>query len=152
MAKEEVKVSEITAENIDTVLKQDATVTKEIAEEAAKRISEKRKEELTARLMDCVNMSSYIRKRTCINMRHANEVAKISTNYTKQITELDNKLNSGGISIDDFHKEIAEKKRTADKLIGESDTKKKEQIDALTEQYPKATWEWNWRNLTLERR
>ena len=41
MAKEEVKVSEITAENIDTVLKQDATVTKEIAEEAAKRISEK---------------------------------------------------------------------------------------------------------------
>ena len=67
MAKEEVKVSEITAENIDTVLKQDATVTKEIAEEAAKRISEKRKEELTARLMDCVNMSSYIRKRTCIN-------------------------------------------------------------------------------------
>ena len=33
MAKEEVKVSEITAENIDTVLKQDATVTKEIAEE-----------------------------------------------------------------------------------------------------------------------
>ena len=152
MAKEEVKVSEITAENIDTVLKQDATVTKEIAEEAAKRISEKRKEELTARLMDCVNMSSYIRKRTCINMRHANGVAKISTNYTKQITELDNKLNSGDISIDDFHKEIAEKKRTADKLIGESDTKKNEQINALTEQYPKANWEWNWRNLTLERR
>ena len=76
MAKEEVKVSEITAENIDTVLKQDATVTKEIAEEAAKRISEKRKEELTARLMDCVNMSSYIRKRTCINMRHAKKLRR----------------------------------------------------------------------------
>lgn len=151
MAKEEKKVSEITAENIEAVLKQDATVTKEIADEAAKKIAEKRKEELTNRLIDCVNKSAYIRKRTCINMRHANEIAKISVNYTKQITELDNKLNSGEISIDDFNKEIAEKKKTADKLIGESDTKKKEQIDALIEQYPNASWEWNWRNLTLER-
>lgn len=150
MAKEEVKVSEITAENIETVLNQDATVTKEIAEEAARKIAEKRKEELTNRLIDCTNRSAYIRKRMAISMRHSNEVAKIKVNYTKQLTDLDDRLTKGELSVDDFNKEIVEKKNTAIKLIREADTKKDENNKRLVEQYPDARWEWDWRSLVIE--
>ena len=72
MAKEEVKVADITkvsAENIEEVINNGSTVTEDVAKAAAEKIAKQRKEELTERHIDVTLKSEYTRLATYLSMK-----------------------------------------------------------------------------------
>ena len=70
MAKEEVKVADVlSTENIEDVIKNGAVVTAEIAEAAAKKVAEAKKEQLTKELISIVNKADYTHKRMVLSMK-----------------------------------------------------------------------------------
>lgn len=64
-----VDLLNINEENIEEVINSGAEVTKEIAEASAKKIAEKRKEEMTERLVNATLKSEYTRKSSYLSMK-----------------------------------------------------------------------------------
>lgn len=150
MAKEEKKETvEITVGNIEEVIKSGATVTEEMAKEAAEKIAKQRKEELTERLISGMQKSDYTRKRIYLAMKKTDKEKDIRTNYLKKFSEIDDDLKNGKISIDEWEKKVQEEKNTATKLLRELDNSIDEQRKALDNQYRDARWSWNYDNFVI---
>lgn len=150
MAKEEKKETvEITVGNIEEVIKSGATVTEEMAKEAAEKIAKQRKEELTERLISGMQKSDYTRKRIYLAMKKTDREKDIRTNYLKKFSEIDDNLKNGKISIDEWEKKVQEEKNTAIKLLRELDNDIDEQRKALDNQYRDTRWSWNYGNLVI---
>ena len=97
-----VDVLNINEENIEEVINNGAEVTKEIAEASAKKIAEKRKEEMTDRLVTATLKSEYTRKSSYLSMKKTKKEMEIKKNYLKKFSEKDEKLRYGGISLEDY--------------------------------------------------
>lgn len=150
MAKEGKKETvEITVGNIEEVIKSGATVTEEMAKEAAEKIAKQRKEELTERLISGMQKSDYTRKRIYLAMKKTDKEKDIRTNYLKKFSEIDDDLKNGKISIDEWEKKVQEEKNTATKLLRELDNDIDEQRKALDNQYRDARWSWNYGNFII---
>lgn len=147
MAKEEVKVADIlSTENIEDVIKNGAVVTAEIAEAAAKKVAEAKKEQLTKELISIVNKADYTHKRMVLSMKKTKKEANIKVEYLKKYTALVEDLKSGNatLSTTEFQKQATEAKNIAVKALRENDKWYEETCDALDNQYPEARYNWRY--------
>lgn len=136
------KEKELSMENVEEVIKSGAVVTEEIAKEAAQKIADKRKEELTERLIGCMKRSDYSRKKIFLSMKKTDKLSKIKLNYLKKFSALDEDLKAGKVSVDEYDNKCKELKKEAIKLISENDHWFDEQSNALDHQYPES---YGWR-------
>lgn len=135
---------EMTVDNIDQIIKDGATITKEIAENSAKKLAEKQKEKLTERHMHTVQESKYKRALALLRLRKAREVEKTTKEYLVSLSKADENLKSGAITIDAWNEElirIADVKRKANREIDNNHSKN---VDALNNQFEGySTWRWS---------
>lgn len=144
MSKEkETKVADVSVENIDEVINNGSTITKEIADAAAEELAKRRKEQKTRELTDIIQQADYTQKRMFLNAKKAKKIGDIKMNYLKKYTELHNRLKSGDatLSIPDFRKQVEEEKKTADKLIRDVEKWFDDHCSTLSDQYP-GCWSW----------
>lgn len=152
MAKEEKKsidIVNVSMENIEEVINNGATVTQETAEAAAKKIAEKRKEEMTERLITATLKSEYTRKASYLSMKKTDKELSIKKNYLVKFSEKDDKLRNGGITIEDYGKECAELHKEANNLIREVGKWYEAQLEKLYNQYPEARYSWRYDSFML---
>lgn len=151
MTKDEKKVEvlSINEENIEEVINNSAEVTKETAEAAAKKIAEKRKEEMTERLVTATLKSEYTRKSSYLSMKKTKKEMEIKKNYLKKFSEKDDKLRNGGISIEDYEKECRQIYKDANDLIREVGKWYDDQLNKLMNQYPEARYSWRYGSFEL---
>lgn len=142
------KEKQLSMDNIEEVIKSGATVTEEIAKEAAQKIADKRKEELTERLVDCIKRSEYVRKRIFLSMKYTDKLSKIKLNYLKKFSALDEDLKAGKLSVDEYDKKCKEERKEERKLIRENDEWFNEQLDSLNNQYPDS-FSWRYSDLVI---
>ena len=154
MAKEEEKkavdIKDISAENIEAVINSGSTLNEETAKAAAEKIAKQRKEELTERLIDVTLRSEYTRKSSYLSMKKTDKERNIKVNYLKKFSEKDDKLRTGGISIEDYEKECAELYKETNNLIREVGRWYDDQHEKLYNQYPKARYDWRWEHKILD--
>jgi polyribonucleotide nucleotidyltransferase len=147
--KKVVDLLNINEENIEEVINSGAEVTKEIAEASAKKIAEKRKEEMTERLVNATLKSEYTRKSSYLSMKKTKKEMEIKKNYLKKFSEKDDKLRNGGISLEDYEKECKQIYKDANNLIREVGEWYDSQLDKLLNQYPEARYSWRYDSFKL---
>lgn len=144
-----VDVLNINEENIEEVINNGAEVTKEIAEASAKKIAERRKEEMTERLVTATLKSEYTRKYSYLSMKKTKKTMEIQRNYLKKFSEKDEKLRNGGITLEDYEKDCKQIHKDANDLIREVGKWYDEQLNKLYNQYPEARYSWRYETFVL---
>lgn len=152
MATKEQAKTDLSVENIEDVIKNGAVVTSEIAEAAAKKVAEARKEQLTQELITIVNKADYTQKRMVLSMKKTKKESNIKIEYLKKYTDLVSKLKSGDASMStaEFQKQAKEARDVASKALRENDKWYDETCNALDEQYPEARYNWRYDDMIVK--
>lgn len=146
MAKDEKKVEVTTEENVVEILKQRETPTEEIAKAAAEKIAADRKEKVTEELIVSIKKSSFTREKMLLSVRKTNADLKVKKEYLKKLSELDENLKGGKVSVSEYKDQLQELYKTSQKSINENEHEYSKQINVLNGQYPEANWDYRFDN------
>ena len=137
-----ILMEDVNGENIQDVIASSSKVTEEIAEEAAKKIAERRKEKLTKDLVAVVQKSEYTVSSAVLQVRRSNRTNQRIKQYLKDLTALKEDVVNGKKPVSAWEEEARNLKKQYDKDLietGKDSDKSQRELDNL---FPDS---WNWR-------
>ena len=137
-----ILLEEVNGENIQDVIANSSKVTEEIAEEAAKKIAERRKEKLTKDLVAVVQKSEYTVSSAVLQVRRSNRTNQRIKQYLKDLAALKEDVVTGKKPVSAWEEEARNLKKQYDKDLietGKDIDKSQRELDNL---FPDS---WNWR-------
>jgi hypothetical protein len=137
-----ILMEDVNGENIQDVIANSSKVTEEIAEEAAKKIAERRKEKLTKDLVAVVQKSEYTVSSAVLQVRRSNRTNQRIKQYLKDLAALKEDVVNGKKPVSAWEEEARNLKKQYDKDLietGKDIDKSQRELDNL---FPDS---WNWR-------
>lgn len=137
-----ILMEDVNGENIQDVIANSSKVTEEIAEEAAKKIAERRKEKLTKDLVAVVQKSEYTVSSAVLQVRRSNRTNQRIKQYLKDLAVLKEDVVNGKKPVSAWEEEARNLKKQYDKDLietGKDIDKSQRELDNL---FPDS---WNWR-------
>lgn len=137
-----ILMEDVDGENIQDVIANSSKVTEEIAEEAAKKIAERRKEKLTKDLVAVVQKSEYTVSSAVLQVRRSNRTNQRIKQYLKDLAALKEDVVNGKKPVSAWEEEARNLKKQYDKDLietGKDIDKSQRELDNL---FPDS---WNWR-------
>ena len=137
-----ILTEDVNGENIQDVIANSSKVTEEIAEEAAKKIAERRKEKLTKDLVAVVQKSEYTLSSAVLQVRRSNRTNQRIKQYLKDLAALKEDVVNGKKPVSAWEEEARNLKKQYDKDLietGKDIDKSQRELDDL---FPDS---WNWR-------
>ncbi len=137
-----ILMEDVNGENIQDVIANSSKVTEEIAEEAAKKIAERRKEKLTRDLVAVVQKSEYTVSSAVLQVRRSNRTNQRIKQYLKDLAALKEDVVNGKKPVSAWEEEARNLKKQYDKDLietGKDIDKSQRELDNL---FPDS---WNWR-------
>lgn len=137
-----ILMEDVNGENIQDVIANSSKVTEEIAEEAAKKIAERRKEKLTRDLVNVVQKSEYTVSSAVLQVRRSNRTNQRIKQYLKDLATLKEDVVNGKKPVSAWDEEARNLKKQYDKdliEVGKDIDKSQRELDDL---FPDS---WNWR-------
>lgn len=137
-----ILMEDVNGENIQDVIANSSKVTEEIAEEAAKKIAERRKEKLTKDLVTVVQKSEYTVSSAVLQVRRSNRTNQRIKQYLKDLAALKEDVVNGKKPVSAWAEEACNLKKQYDKDLietGKDIDKSQRELDNL---FPDS---WNWR-------
>lgn len=137
-----ILMEDVNGENIQDVIANSSKVTEEIAEEAAKKIAERRKEKLTKDLVAVVQKSEYTVSSAVLQVRRSNRTNQRIKQYLKDLAALKEDVVNGKKPVSAWEEEACNLKKQYDKDLietGKDIDKSQRELDNL---FPDS---WNWR-------
>lgn len=137
-----ILMEDVNGENIQDVIANSSKVTEEIAEEAAKKIAERRKEKLTKDLVAAVQKSEYTVSSAVLQVRRSNRTNQRIKQYLKDLAALKEDVVNGKKPVSAWEEEARNLKKQYDKDLietGKDIDKSQRELDGL---FPDS---WNWR-------
>lgn len=137
-----ILMEDVNGENIQDVITNSSKVTEEIAEEAAKKIAERRKEKLTKDLVAVVQKSEYTVSSAVLQVRRSNRTNQRIKQYLKDLAALKEDVVNGKKPVSAWEEEAYNLKKQYDKDLietGKDIDKSQRELDNL---FPDS---WNWR-------
>jgi hypothetical protein len=137
-----ILMEDVNGENIQDVIANSSKVTEEIAEEAAKKIAERRKEKLTRDLVAVVQKSEYTVSSAVLQVRRSNRTNQRIKQYLKDLAALKEDVVNGKKPVSAWEEEARNLKKQYDKDLietGKDIDKSQRELDDL---FPDS---WNWR-------
>lgn len=137
-----ILMEDVNGENIQDVIANSSKVTEEIAEEAAKKIAERRKEKLTRALVNVVQKSEYTVSSAVLQVRRSNRTNQRIKQYLKDLATLKEDVVNGKKPVSAWDEEARNLKKQYDKDLieaGKDIDKSQRELDDL---FPDS---WNWR-------
>ena len=137
-----ILTEDVNGENIQDVIANSSKVTEEIAEEAAKKIAERRKEKLTRDLVNVVQKSEYTVSSAVLQVRRSNRTNQRIKQYLKDLAALKEDVVNGKKPVSAWEEEARNLKKQYDKDLietGKDIDKSQRELDNL---FPDS---WNWR-------
>lgn len=137
-----ILMEDVNGENIQDVIANSSKVTEEIAEEAAKKIAERRKEKLTRDLVNVVQKSEYTVSSAVLQVRRSNRTNQRIKQYLKDLATLKEDVVNGKKPVSAWDEEARNLKKQYDKdliEVGKDIDKSQRELDGL---FPDS---WNWR-------
>ena len=137
-----ILTEDVNGENIQDVIANSSKVTEEIAEEAAKKIAERRKEKLTRDLVNVVQKSEYTVSSAVLQVRRSNRTNQRIKQYLKDLAALKEDVVNGKKPVSAWEEEARNLKKQYDKDLietGKDIDKSQRELDDL---FPDS---WNWR-------
>ena len=137
-----ILMEDVNGENIQDVIANSSKVTEEIAEEAAKKIAERRKEKLTKDLVAVVQKSEYTVSSAVLQVRRSNRTNQRIKQYLKDLAALKEDVVNGKKPVSAWGEEARNLKKQYDKDLietGKDIDKSQRELDDL---FPDS---WNWR-------
>ena len=112
------------------------TVTKEVAEAAAQKIADDRKEKLTEEMVRSITNSEYSRKRQLLNLQKARETEKVVKDKLVKLSSLDDDLKEGKHTPESYNKAVEAINKEERDATSKINTEYSELFDQLQSQYP----------------
>ena len=137
-----ILTEDVNGENIQDVIANSSKVTEEIAEEAAKRIAERRKEKLTRDLVNVVQKSEYTVSSAVLQVRRSNRTNQRIKQYLKDLAALKEDVVNGKKPVSAWEEEARNLKKQYDKDLIEIGKDIDKSLSELNELFPDS---WNWR-------
>ena len=116
-------------------------VTKEVAEAAAQKIADDRKEKLTEEMVISITKSEYSRKRQLLNLQKARETEKVVKDKLVKLSSLDDDLKEGKLTPESYNKAVEAINKEERDATSKISTEYSELFDQLQSQYP-STYRW----------
>lgn len=137
-----ILMEDVNGENIQDVIANSSKVTEEIAEEAAKKIAERRKEKLTRDLVNVVQKSEYTVSSAVLQVRRSNRTNQRIKQYLKDLVALKEDVVNGNKPVSAWEEEARNLKKQYDKDLIEIGKDIDKSLSELNELFPDS---WNWR-------
>ena len=137
-----ILMEDVNGENIQDVIANSSKVTEEIAEEAAKKIAERRKEKLTRDLVNVVQKSEYTVSSAVLQVRRSNRTNQRIKQYLKDLATLKEDVVNGKKPVSAWEEEARNLKKQYDKDLIEIGKDIDKSLSELNELFPDS---WNWR-------
>lgn len=137
-----ILTEDVNGENIQDVIANSSKVTEEIAEEAAKKIAERRKEKLTRDLVNVVQKSEYTVSSAVLQVRRSNRTNQRIKQYLKDLAALKEDVVNGKKPVSAWEEEARNLKKQYDKDLIEIGKDIDKSLSELNELFPDS---WNWR-------
>lgn len=137
-----ILMEDVNGENIQDVIANSSKVTEEIAEEAAKKIAERRKEKLTKDLVAVVQKSEYTVSSAVLQVRRSNRTNQRIKQYLKDLAALKEDVVNGKKPVSAWEEEARNLKKQYDKDLIETGKDIDESQRELDNLFPDS---WNWR-------
>lgn len=137
-----ILMEDVNGENIQDVIANSSKVTEEIAEEAAKKIAERRKEKLTRDLVNVVQKSEYTVSSAVLQVRRSNRTNQRIKQYLKDLAALKEDVVNGKKPVSAWEEEARNLKKQYDKDLIEIGKDIDKSLSELNELFPDS---WNWR-------
>lgn len=141
-----ILTEDVNGENIQDVIANSSKVTEEIAEEAAKKIAERRKEKLTKDLVAVVQKSEYTVSSAVLQVRRSNRTNQRIKQYLKDLAALKEEIVSGKKPVSAWKEEVYNLKKQYDKDLIEIGKDIDKSLNELNELFPD-TWQWRYDDL-----
>lgn len=141
-----ILMEDVNGENIQDVIANSSKVTEEIAEEAAKKIADRRKEKLTRDLVNVVQKSEYTVSSAVLQVRRSNRTNQRIKQYLKDLAALKEDVVNGKKPVSAWEEEARNLKKQYDKdliEIGKDVDKSQKELDDL---FPDS-WSWRYNEL-----
>lgn len=141
-----ILMEDVNGENIQDVITNSSKVTEEIAEEAAKKIAERRKEKLTKDLVNVVQKSEYTVSSAILQVRRSNRTNQRIKQYLKDLATLKEDVVNGKKPVSAWDEEARNLKKQYDKdliEVGKDIDKSQRELDVL---FPDS-WSWRYNEL-----
>lgn len=141
-----ILTEDVNGENIQDVIANSSKVTEEIAEEAAKKIAERRKEKLTKDLVAVVQKSEYTVSSAVLQVRRSNRTNQRIKQYLKDLAALKEDVVNGKKPVSAWEEEARNLKKQYDKDLietGKDIDKSQRELDDL---FPDS-WSWRYNEL-----
>lgn len=141
-----ILMEDVNGENIQDVIANSSKVTEEIAEEAAKKIAEQRKEKLTKDLVAVVQKSEYTVSSAVLQVRRSNRTNQRIKQYLKDLAALKEDVVNGKKPVSAWEEEARNLKKQYDKDLietGKDIDKSQKELDDL---FPDS-WKWKYNEL-----
>lgn len=141
-----ILMEDVNGENIQDVIANSSKVTEEIAEEAAKKIAERRKEKLTKDLVAVVQKSEYTVSSAVLQVRRSNRTNQRIKQYLKDLAALKEDVVNGKKPVSAWEEEARNLKKQYDKDLietGKDIDKSQRELDNL---FPDS-WSWRYNEL-----
>ena len=129
-----ILTEDVNGENIQDVIANSSKVTEEIAEEAAKKIAERRKEKLTKDLVAVVQKSEYTVSSAVLQVRRSNRTNQRIKQYLKDLAALKEDVVNGKKPVSAWEEEARNLKKQYDKDLietGKDIDKSQRELDDL---------------------
>lgn len=137
-----ILTEDVNGENIQDVIANSSKVTEEIAEEAAKKIADRRKEKLTRDLVNVVQKSEYTVSSAVLQVRRSNRTNQRIKQYLKDLAALKEDVVNGKKPVSAWEEEARNLKKQYDKDLIEIGKDIDKSLSELNELFPDS---WNWR-------
>lgn len=137
-----ILTEDVNGENIQDVIANSSKVTEEIAEEAAKKIAERRKEKLTRDLVNVVQKSEYTVSSAVLQVRRSNRTNQRIKQYLKDLAALKEDVVNGKKPVSAWEEEARNLKKQYDKDLIEIGKDIDKSLSELNGLFPDS---WNWR-------
>lgn len=137
-----ILTEDVNGENIQDVIANSSKVTEEIAEEAAKKIAERRKEKLTRDLVNVVQKSEYTVSSAVLQVRRSNRTNQRIKQYLKDLAALKEDVVNGNKPVSAWEEVARNLKKQYDKDLIEIGKDIDKSLGELNELFPDS---WNWR-------
>lgn len=137
---------EVNGENIQDVIANSSKVTDEIAEAAAQKIAEKRKEKLTQDLIEVVQKCEFTVSSAVLQVRRSNRTNQRIKQYLKDLAALKEEIVSGKKAVSAWQDEALALKKQYDKDLIEIGNSIDKSLNDLQELFPNS-WSWRYNEL-----
>ena len=141
-----ILMEDVNGENIQDVIANSSKVTEEIAEEAAKKIAERRKEKLTKDLVAVVQKSEYTVSSAVLQVRRSNRTNQRIKQYLKDLAALKEDVVNGKKPVSAWEEEARNLKKQYDKDLIEIGKDIDKSLNELNELFPDS-WQWRYDDL-----